>query len=128
MENRPDVVLGLLTGNWRRGAELKLRHFDLWHYFKLGAFADDSEFRDRLPEVASRRFRELTDRPISPRDMFVIGDTPLDVACARPFGARSVAVATGFFSYEELQEAKPDFLLRDLSDRAAFLNLVIERN
>ncbi|NIR51909.1 HAD family hydrolase [candidate division KSB1 bacterium] len=124
LSNRSDVTLGLLTGNWRSGAKIKLEHFNLFHYFRLGAFADDSENRNKLPEAAVKRFEKMFNAELRPEDVYIIGDTPLDVACARSFAARSVAVATGFFSFEELQASKPDFLFKDLSDTQEFLDML----
>lgn len=124
LARREDVGLGLLTGNWRRGADIKLSHFDLYHYFQFGAFSDDSGDRGALPEIAVRRAREITGIQASPEHVYVIGDTPLDVACARPFGARSVAVATGFYSYEQLQDVGPDLVFHDLTDHERFLRML----
>ena len=124
LSQRPDVALGLLTGNWRAGAEIKLEHFGLFHYFRFGAFADDAESRNDLPAVARRRFQETFGQPVAASDMFIIGDTPLDVACAKPFGAKAVSVATGFFSYEELAACHPDYLFHDLSNTEAFLKIL----
>lgn len=123
LSDNSDVVPGLLTGNWRSGARLKLEHFGLWEYFKLGAFSDDSPYREKLPPVAAKRFFDLTGSAIVPGDMFIIGDTPKDIECTRPFGATSVAVATGFFSMEQLAEHEPDYLFEDLSDTATVLDL-----
>lgn len=124
LHDRDDVTLALLTGNWREGAQIKLQHFKLLHFFRFGAFADDSEFRENLPGVAYQRFRDMFDLEISPHDVYVIGDTPRDVACARPFGAKSIAVATGLFSYGELKDARPDHLFRDLSDPQEFMHVI----
>lgn len=124
LNDRTDVTLALLTGNWQQGAKIKLEHFGLFHFFRFGAFADDSEFRDELPECAAKRYTESTGRDIHADNVFIIGDTPLDVACARPFGARSIAVATGFHSYEELKAAEPDYLFPDLSDAKQFLEIL----
>ncbi|MFQ5754332.1 MAG: HAD hydrolase-like protein, partial [bacterium] len=126
--HQPDITLGLLTGNWRRGGRIKLEYFKLFHYFQIGAFADDSEMREKLPAIACRRFEQKLHKKIQPQQVFIIGDTPLDVACAKPFGAKSVAVATGFFSYAELNAAKPDYLFTDLSDSQEFLQIFNERN
>jgi phosphoglycolate phosphatase-like HAD superfamily hydrolase len=120
---REDMTLGLLTGNWQAGAKIKLEHFGLFEKFTLGAFADDSGLRADLPAIAARRFEEKFETRILPSRVYVIGDTPRDVKCARPFGAKTVAVATGLFSREQLQAAGPDYLFEDLTDHAAFLNL-----
>ena len=115
LNSHNDVTLGLLTGNWRQGARIKLEHFNLFHYFQFGAFADDSEFRNDLPQYAVQRCFEITGNKVFPENTIIIGDTPLDVACAKEFGAKSIAVATGFSSYDELEKARPDVLFHDLS-------------
>lgn len=120
LQQRSDVVLALLTGNLQRGAEYKLSHYGVWHYFGFGAFADDHHDRNELGPVALRRARERGhDIPLE--RVFVIGDTPKDIACARACGVRAVGVATGGSTYETLSAAMPDALLRDLSDINATL-------
>jgi len=126
LNQREDVFLGLLTGNWRQGAQIKLEHFNLYHFFELGAFADDSENRNELPRSAVQRFSEKMGLSISPENVFIVGDTPLDIACAKSFDAKSVAVATGFFSYEDLEAAQPDFLFTDFSVSEKFLRILVE--
>lgn len=116
-----NAAQGLLTGNLERGAKIKLGHFDLWHYFSFGAFADDSELRDELGPHAVRRAAEHHRIPFQPDRVIVVGDTPHDIACGRAIGARTVAVATGKFSADALRPFKPDLLFADLSDRDAFL-------
>jgi phosphoglycolate phosphatase-like HAD superfamily hydrolase len=113
------VTLGLLTGNWREGAYAKLGYFGIDGYFRVGAFADDAEERDRLLPFALARAREATGLPLKPQDVVVVGDTTRDIDCARPHGAVTLAVATGGNSIEELASAAPDYLLPDLSDTEA---------
>jgi phosphoglycolate phosphatase len=108
-------LLGLLTGNIRLGAEIKLRHFGLWHRFRLGAFGDDHEDRNVLAAVALRRARELLGDNLPPNEVLVVGDTVHDIACARAVGARVLAVATGGDSMTDLAAARPDWLLPDLT-------------
>ncbi|HLH53052.1 MAG TPA: HAD family hydrolase [Verrucomicrobiae bacterium] len=107
-------VLGLLTGNIRLGAEIKLRHFNLWDVFETGAFADDHEERDKIAEIARERGRVLIKEPVADDEVLVIGDTPLDVRCGRAIRARVLAVATGGAEFEELQKHKPDWCVEDL--------------
>lgn len=124
INNSKDIALGLLTGNWRQAARIKLEHFNLFHFFELGAFADDSDDRNDLPQFAVNRFSKKRGLEIPPEDVFIIGDTPLDIACAKSYGAKSIAVATGFFSYSELEKAQPDYLFSDLTNVNGFFDLV----
>ena len=113
LPHRP--MLGLLTGNIRLGAELKLRAHRLWDQFVVGGFGDDHEERDRIAEVARRRGEEALGRPVLGQEVLVIGDTPADVSCGRAIGARCLAVATGGVNLETLQRSRPDWLLPELS-------------
>src|SRR5438876_7639799 len=116
LKSRPHVVLGLLTGNVSRGARLKLEHYGVWHFFEFGAFADDHRDRNQLGRFARARAREKHDREFAASEIDIIGDTPRDIACGRALGARTVAVATGRWSRDELAKYQPDFLIDDLSD------------
>jgi phosphoglycolate phosphatase len=107
-------VLGLLTGNIRLGAEIKLRHFNLWHTFQTGAFADDHEDRDQIAAIARERGARLVGGPLQPDEVLVVGDTPLDIRCGRAIGARVLAVATGGATLAVLQEHTPDWAVSDL--------------
>lgn len=123
IKKMPGIHLGLLTGNWIRGAEIKLEYYDLWKYFEFGAFADDEMDRNKLVPHALRRAEEKFGiRPTRDR-VYVIGDTPRDIQCARPHGAVAVAVATGEYSVAELDAENPDFLFADLSDIPAVLKI-----
>lgn len=108
-------VLGLLTGNVRAGARLKLGYFDLWDYFRFGGFGDHHHDRDDVAREALEEARRHAG-PVDPADVWVIGDTPLDVSCARAIGAKSVAVATGWVSLDDLKACQPDFAFADLSE------------
>ncbi len=116
-----DVLVGLLTGNVLRGAELKLRRWDLERYFRFGAYGDDHEDRPVLAQIALEKGRTLAGRPLTGSDTTVIGDTPKDVACARAIGARAVVVATGAVGRDELRDAAPDVLLDSFEDHTAAL-------
>ena len=118
---QPGVLLGLLTGNLERGAELKLRHYGVWDYFRFGAYADDHHDRNELGPFAARRALDHHGAPISPERIWVLGDTPHDIACGRAIGARTVGVATGGATRAQLAEHRPDFLFDDFSDLAAVL-------
>lgn len=111
-------LVGLLTGNIRLGAEIKLRHYRLWHPFRVGAFADDHEDRDEIAAIARDRAIEMLGRPLAGEEILVIGDTPLDIRCARAIGARCLAVATGGYSLEALGSHKADWTVPSLGDVA----------
>jgi phosphoglycolate phosphatase len=116
LKSRPHLVLALLTGNVSRGARLKLEHYGVWHFFEFGAFADDHQDRNRLGSFARARAQEKHRREFSVSQIDVIGDTPRDIVCGKAIGARTIAVATGTWSREQLAEHQPDFLIDDLSD------------
>jgi phosphoglycolate phosphatase-like HAD superfamily hydrolase len=120
---RPDIAVALLTGNLARGAELKLSHFGVWHYFEFGAYADDHHDRNQLGPFARARAKERHGVEFPPERIFVLGDTPHDIACARAVGARAVAVATGNHTREQLAQCAPDFLLADLGDLVAVMRI-----
>lgn len=109
-------LLGLLTGNIRLGAELKLRRFNLWQEFSTGAFGDDHEDRNQIAAIAKERGVGLLGRPVEGSETLVIGDTPLDIACARAIGAKCLAVATGGASAELLASHNPDWLVSTLEE------------
>ena len=121
---RDDAVVGLLTGNIEPGARVKLRPTRLWPLFRVGAFGSDDMDRRRLLVVACERAHRVTGRCFAFEEVTIIGDTPLDVDCARACGARAVAVATGFYGYDDLQECGPDVLLTDLGDVDSVLALL----
>ena len=116
VNRRADVLLGLLTGNFERGARVKLGRVGLDEYFGFGAFGDGAVDRSELPPRAIELARGLARRSIARERVLVIGDSVLDVRCARDHGLRSIAVATGFTSRRELREAGAHHVLDDLLD------------
>jgi phosphoglycolate phosphatase-like HAD superfamily hydrolase len=119
-----ELVQGLLTGNMRRGAELKLSYYGVWNYFLFGAFADDSPVRDELGWYALERASAVARRAVNPRDVFVIGDTPHDIACGKAIGAQTIAVATGAYCKEDLERYRPTAVFEDLGDVEKFFEVV----
>ncbi len=118
------IAQGLLTGNMRRGAKVKLAHHGLWEHFPFGAFADDSEFRNDLGPHALRRAREHHRVEFATANVWVIGDTPHDIACGKVIGARTLALATGGYTLDHLRAHAPTVVLENLSDTAAVLKLL----
>ncbi|HUE83779.1 MAG TPA: haloacid dehalogenase-like hydrolase [Pyrinomonadaceae bacterium] len=119
----PKYRSALLTGNIEPAAQLKMELVGLTRFFHYrGAFGDESHDRRDLPAIAAERISEQVGYALSPSQFIVIGDTPNDIACARHFGARAVAVATGrLYSSDDLIKCKPDAILCDLSDTATVL-------
>ena len=118
LANHPCYLSALLTGNIEPAAHLKMRLVGLSEFFQLpGAFGDESHDRRDLAVLVAERISRYLGVDLQPQQFIVIGDTPNDIACARHFGARVVAVATGrMYTYDDLLANKPDALLRDLSD------------
>jgi phosphoglycolate phosphatase len=106
---------GLLTGNIRLGAELKLRHYGLWEIFETGAFADDHEDRNHIAVAALERGRRVLGKNLQPQEIIVVGDTQFDIRCGKFIGAKVLAVATGGATLAELEKHKPDWAVEDLT-------------
>jgi phosphoglycolate phosphatase len=109
------VPTGLLTGNFKESAFVKLKAAGLDHYFSFGAFGCKHTNRNYLPEEAEKIYLKQSGHRIRKRNYVIIGDTPNDIKCARYFGATSVAVATGEFPRTELEKHEPDLILESLS-------------
>jgi phosphoglycolate phosphatase-like HAD superfamily hydrolase len=122
LRQRPDVRSYLLTGNTRGGARAKLTHYGLFDYFPDGAFAEDAGARSTI----ATRALELARRagPIGDNATFVIGDTPHDIDCANAVDARTIAVATGGYTVEELQPYHPWRLYAELPSPEEFIRLI----
>lgn len=117
-------VMGLLTGNVRRGADIKLERFDIARHFLDGGFGDDAEHRNDIGPIAVQRLSTAIGRAFAGEDVVVIGDTPKDIACAEAIGARCIAVATGRFSADELRSHPSATVVNDLADTGQFMRLL----
>jgi phosphoglycolate phosphatase len=107
--------LGLLTGNIRLAAEIKLRHFELWEHFEFGAFGDDHHDRNQLARIAHQRGSRILSGELSGDEILVVGDTPRDIECGQTIQARVLAVATGNFTSEALEACKPTWVVKNLA-------------
>jgi phosphoglycolate phosphatase-like HAD superfamily hydrolase len=114
----------LLTGNTRAGAHAKLTHYDLIQFFPGGAFAEDTGDRSSIAQRALEIARSAG--PVADGGIFVIGDTPHDIECANAIGARTIAVATGGYSLEELEGHRPWRLFAELPPPSEFVQLLNE--
>lgn len=113
---RDDIVLALVTGNWERGARIKLSRHDLNRYFGFGGFGDDVLDRNLLPPLAMERATKFAQREFTPDEALIIGDSVLDVACARASNIPCLAVCTGRTAPADLEAAGPTWIVEDLAD------------
>jgi phosphoglycolate phosphatase-like HAD superfamily hydrolase len=120
-----NVSLGLLTGNMRAGAQAKLAHFGLDHYFAFGGFGDHHFDRDDVAREAYDAVHRHLNSSVMRECIWVIGDTPLDIRCARTIGARVAAVATGWHSLAELEAEGPDLLFTDFAEPGPLLSMLV---
>jgi phosphoglycolate phosphatase-like HAD superfamily hydrolase len=125
-EPRKELLMGLLTGNFEEGARHKLETHKLNHYFPFGAFGDGTKNRSDLPERAVAEAKRLTGLDFKGKDIVIIGDTPNDVKCGKPLGARTIAVASSNYSLDELKAENPDYAFTDLTDKTSVLSAVLD--
>jgi phosphoglycolate phosphatase-like HAD superfamily hydrolase len=125
MAARDDVVMGLLTGNVFEGARLKLERFGIYNHFQFGGFGEDHKERDGVAMDALAAARDAVDGEFALDRVWVIGDTPNDIRCARSIAANAVAVATGIHAKSDLADASPDLLLDDLRQAEQLLELLV---
>lgn len=122
--NRPGIVLGLGTGNVRRGAQAKLAYAKLWHLFSFGGFGCDHEERPELLRAGAARGAAQLGRALSACRVVVIGDTVRDIAAARAIGAECVAVCTGAEKLEALRNAGADRIFENLAQPGVLSTLL----
>ncbi len=127
LEARNDIVLGLLTGNLRDGANAKLRAAGIDPgRFRVGAFGSDHEHRPELPAVARRRVREMLGIELPGSRIVVIGDTPADIECGRSIGVRAIGVATGSYTVDELRRHSPHAVFETLARTEDVMKAIVD--
>jgi phosphoglycolate phosphatase len=121
-----EVVQTVLTGNIAPNAMVKVAAFglDRWLNLEMGAFGSDDRDRSKLVPIALTKVEAARGRRFSPGEVWVVGDSPNDLACARAGGVRCLLVATGRSGYDELQALRPDALRHDLGDVDDILGLL----
>lgn len=105
LSRRPEVLLGLVTGNIRQGAQIKLGVLGLDHFFAFGGFGDDHEHRNELARLAKERAEPYLSAGQQVADIYLFGDAPSDMEAAVSLGAVGVGVGTSLFSEDQLREA-----------------------
>jgi phosphoglycolate phosphatase len=126
LTGRENVKLGLVTGNIKEGARLKLQCAGLEKYFMGGGYGDDSKHRNNLPPLAIQRAEKYYSVSFYKKDIWIIGDSLHDITCAKANQLRSMAVATGWTNYTELKHATPEFLLTDFSNVNQTISILLE--
>ena len=128
LHGEPQVVQTLLTGNVYANALVKVGAYglDRWLDLELGAYGSDSDDRNRLVPVAIDRLQAKRGVRLAASQVWVVGDTPRDLACARAAGARCLLVATGRYTYSELSGLGADATMADLTDAGAVVALITE--
>jgi phosphoglycolate phosphatase-like HAD superfamily hydrolase len=124
LTNRNDIAMGILTGNSRRAAEIKLQHFELDSFFQFGGYGDFHSERNQVAELARQSAQSYLNDQFDETKMWVIGDTVNDVTCARHIGAQVLAVETGGGCKATLAESNPDCQLGSLVDTDSFMQAV----
>jgi phosphoglycolate phosphatase-like HAD superfamily hydrolase len=122
-----DAYLGLVTGNIAEGARIKLESVGLHSFFPVGGFGDDSKYRDKLPPIAISRAEAYYETTFMKKDIWIIGDSVYDIACASNNGLRCLAVASGKTDYSRLEAVRPEFLEQDLSDADKILDILLNK-
>ena len=126
LDQRDDVILGLLTGNVEPGARIKLTAAGIDpDRFKVNAFGSDHEHRPELPAIARRRAGETLGLDIAGERVVVIGDTPADIECGRSLGAKAIGVASGHYTVEQLQSHRPYAVFPTLGDTPSVLESIL---
>lgn len=116
------VLLGLGTGNMEKGARIKLEPSGFNAYFLFGGYGSDAFHRHALLKKAVERARKLAHASFTAKDVYVIGDTPFDVAAGKKAGFKTIAVGTGYASWKELNDSRPDHLVKDFRNIKTWLN------
>ena len=123
--NDAPVMMGLLTGNYAKGAELKLESAGIdpaW--FAITAYGDEAESRPDLTELAMKKYEAMMGIKANPKRVIVIGDTPRDVDCAKAHGCCAFAVATGSFTVEQLLDSGADYAVENLADHSLLFEVM----
>ncbi|PCJ59446.1 MAG: hypothetical protein COA79_10370 [Planctomycetota bacterium] len=123
IKEHEDIYTGLVTGNYKEGAKIKLEHFKLWDYFGEGAFGCDHEDRNILPAIALERIQEKGYQLPDKENIWIIGDTQKDTYCAHHNDLKSLILFTGFNTREEILNSKPTLTLENLEAYQEFLDI-----
>lgn len=116
--------MGLVTGNIEEIAILKLQKTGISSFFLFGGFGDISEDKGDLIEIAIKNAENKIGIKFNKNDVIIIGDTPIDVECGKKSGIKTIAMATGPYSFEELEKCNPDFLFKDYRNISSIIKAI----
>jgi phosphoglycolate phosphatase len=116
------VLLGLGTGNMEKGARIKLEPSGFNAYFLFGGYGSDAFHRHQLLKKGVARAKKLAHTSFTAKDVYIIGDTPFDVSAGKRAGYKTIAVGTGYSTWKELRESRPDHLAKDFRNLKTWLN------
>ncbi|HPV41577.1 MAG TPA: HAD hydrolase-like protein [Spirochaetota bacterium] len=125
LSDSDSVMVGLLTGNFRESARIKLDRFNLNRFFTFGVFGDDAAYRNDMPPIARSMLKESFNIDVPYRNIVIIGDTVHDIACAKASGAVSISVGTGWVDPGVLLALEPDYYFQDLSDVDSVMQAIL---
>ncbi len=124
--NKRNHIIGLLTGNLEEIARIKMKKLGVNHYFSVGSFGGITEVRNELVPTAIENTEQKFNITIDKENVFVLGDTPHDIECGKANKVKTIAVATGPYSKEELLEYKPDYVFDDFTNTDRIINAIAE--
>ncbi len=122
--DKRNILMGLVTGNLEPIAKAKLKKVGLNRYFKVGGFGSDDMNRTNLVKLAIKR-AEGFDFNYDNGNIFLVGDTPLDIKAGKEAGVITIGVTTGIYSKEDLKNANADFILENLKNKRKFLEMIV---
>ncbi len=125
LSEKREIALGLLTGNFKESAEIKLDSHELFGNFMFGVYGSDAWDRNKMPAIARSRLLEDFSMVIDYSSMVIIGDTVHDIHCSKKSGAVSISVGTGWTGKEVLLKEEPDYFFDDMGDVESVLDAII---
>jgi len=125
LDARDDIRLGLLTGNMKEGARIKLKPFDIWHYFPIGAFGSDSADRNDLPGVAVKKAQEKLGEQYAADQILIVGDTARDALCGEANDIRTLIIARRPEWLEEIQKYEPYRIVDSSENVDELFNIIV---
>jgi phosphoglycolate phosphatase-like HAD superfamily hydrolase len=126
LEKDDSFALGLLTGNIRDGAQLKLSAAALDHYFPIGAYGSDALKRNDLPPFAIQRAEKYYHHIFEKKDIWIIGDSVYDIHCAHAHHLNCLAVASGRITKNDLRNNHPKALVSNLKDEKSVIAILMD--